>query len=151
MTHSFRRLGLAVRFLTVLGIAFITSTACEDFSSVDYQPTSDDAGSVEASDPDSARANACRACITDEGAPCRGGYDKCTTDSRCKEVMDCILAADCMRQVKPENQAGSALPQCALDCLEQAGTNINELLGTVVPLFMCVTTPGNCREVCFDI
>jgi hypothetical protein len=84
----------------------------------------------------------------DAGA-CRSAYDICSADVRCKSVVDCILAADCLRQLD-FTQTSENLPECATTCIEQANTTINAIVAPAAQFFGCATDAQKCRTVCFD-
>jgi hypothetical protein len=142
----FGRYGRAAKALLLASA--IACQACEDFSPVDYRGPVFDAD-IDVSHPDSASANECRECVIGDSGACHSAFAACSQQQKCQDVFECMLAFDCLRQIRPENPSADVLPKCATDCIAAAHTSINEILLPAVMSFACMAKPENCRAACF--
>jgi hypothetical protein len=97
---------------------------------------------VEERDAGAVTSAACRACIVDEGAPCRAAYDACTAVAKCEPFIACAFERGCFALGALEDRI-----TCGGPCLTDLGiVSTDPALAPIVTLNLC--SQAACREAC---
>jgi hypothetical protein len=92
--------------------------------------------------PDASFVAACRACIMDEGAPCRSVYDTCVAVPNCAEFLECAFEFACFAPPALEDRI-----TCSQPCLNQYGiVSTSPAIAPIVQLNLC--SQSGCRDAC---
>jgi hypothetical protein len=120
------------------------AAACVDTTPLDYHEPTLDAG-TDGSGIDATVRNACRDCVTVEGAPCWRDYMPCITDDRCVAFSDCLFDLGCFSFPQLQDRI-----TCGQPCFQRVGvvTSSDPALQLTLPVNGC-TSPGNsCGSAC---
>ncbi|HVU01682.1 MAG TPA: hypothetical protein VHE30_08020 [Polyangiaceae bacterium] len=131
-----------------VGWAVTVGVACDDVSPLAYRAPLRDAEPPDHVDEDLAAA--CLRCANEPGATCRAARDQCqAADPRCGELLDCLSATDCWRQLDIKNFTDP--PPCARGCLATAKvSSINEIGAPATGFYLCVFDPARCAPACLE-
>jgi hypothetical protein len=115
----------------------IVLSACVDTSPIVIREDPD-----ASAPPDASFVAACRACIMDEGAPCRSVYDSCVAVENCAEFLECAFEFACFASPALEDRIS-----CSQPCLTRYGiVSTSPALGPIVQLNLC--SQNACSDAC---
>ena len=136
---SVRRCVLTAIAGTLLGVP-----GCLSIERLDYVPRHSDAGASDGGPAlDSSAVRPCRACVAEEGGPCRSVFQACENDAKCLGASNCAIDKGCLGIT--ELQARIA---CAVPCLQGAGIvgNTDRSLGLALDVNLCAVE--KCSTAC---
>ena len=120
-------------------VPFLVGTlcACVDTSAI-VVSESRDASAL----PDANFVAQCRACLMDDGAPCRTQWDSCVGVPKCADFIECAFELGCVSSPALEDRI-----TCSQPCITQfAITSTDPALAPVIVLNTC--SLNACREAC---